>query len=227
MRALFGAAVCSGVLAGLLVTLLQTFTVVPLIVKAEAYEPGALASHHADDGVPHAGDDAHEPGVHSRFSTRLIINLTIGIGFALLLTGFMAALRRTGWRTGVLFGLSGFVAFVLAPAQGLPPELPGVPTAALGARQVWWLSTALATALALALIGLTRHPALALAGIGLLVLPHIFAAPVAPILQPMEPELASLVRVFNSASLVTNMLFWAALGGCAGALHQRFTSSGA
>ncbi|MEI2612914.1 MAG: CbtA family protein [Candidatus Promineifilaceae bacterium] len=37
------------------------------------------------------------------------------------------------------------LAFQLAPAFGLPPELPGMAAADLGARQVWWCGTALAT----------------------------------------------------------------------------------
>jgi predicted cobalt transporter CbtA len=51
----------------------------------------------------------------------------------------MALAARSGHdldaRRGLLWGLGGFAALHLAPAVGLPPELPGMASADLAARQ--------------------------------------------------------------------------------------------
>ncbi len=47
---------------------------------------------------------------------------------------------------GLLWGLAGFVVFVLAPNFGLPPELPGMQAGDLMQRQIWWLATVVLTA---------------------------------------------------------------------------------
>ena len=79
---------------------------------------------------------------------------------------------------GVLWGLAGFVAFQLAPAFGLPPELPGMPAADLVARQIWWWATALATGAGLlrASPDSATGPAIGVAAV-LMLLPHIIGAP--------------------------------------------------
>ena len=60
--------------------------------------------------------------------------------------------------------MAGFAVFMLAPSLGLPPELPGMPAAELGPRQVWWLLTAAATAAGLALLAFRRTPVWAVGG---------------------------------------------------------------
>ena len=52
----------------------------------------------------------------------------------------------------MFWGFAGFAVFTLAPGLGLPPELPAMPAADLGDRQIWWTATVLATAVGLALI---------------------------------------------------------------------------
>ena len=84
-------------------------------------------------------------------------NLVTAIGFALLLVAASEfAGGIAGWRQGLLWGLAGFAVFTLAPGLGLPPELPAMPAAELGARQVWWFGTVAATAAGLALIAFRR-----------------------------------------------------------------------
>src|SRR5947199_99021 len=103
------------------------------------------------------------------------------IGFALVLIGGVALARLGGYtidaRRGLIWGAAGFVVFALAPAIGLPPELPGMEAAALVARQQWWFLTAAATAGGLGLIIFAKPAALRVVGIVLIVLPHLIGAP--------------------------------------------------
>ncbi|MGV8769566.1 CbtA family protein, partial [Pseudomonas aeruginosa] len=62
-------------------------------------------------------------------------------------------LRATGqtWQD-LLWGLAGYAVFCLAPSLGLTTELPGTAAADLVQRQYWWIATAAATAVGLALL---------------------------------------------------------------------------
>ena len=123
------------------------------------------------------------PGIE-RAGYTLIADLLAGIGFALLLAGAVALARLRGYaidaRSGLLWGAAGFAVFALAPAIGLPPELPGMSAAELAARQQWWLLTAAATAAGLGLVIFARPAPLRVLGAVLLVLPHLIGAPAAP-----------------------------------------------
>jgi predicted cobalt transporter CbtA len=59
---------------------------------------------------------------------------------------------------------------------GLQPEIPGTLSEPIGQRQVWWVSSAVATALGLLLI-YYAVPAVKVAGAILLILPQIIGAP--------------------------------------------------
>jgi Probable cobalt transporter subunit (CbtA) len=59
---------------------------------------------------------------------------------------------NVNWRQGLIWGLGGFVAFNLASALGLPPDLPGTEVASLEARQIWWLATVVLTSVGLAML---------------------------------------------------------------------------
>jgi predicted cobalt transporter CbtA len=91
-----------------------------------------------------------------------------------LLSGSIAPVSL-GWRKGALWGLAAFICVDLAPAWGLPPQPPGVPVAHLYARQLWWVATVVATAVALWLL-FDRRKALPIRLMGLLVLviPHVY-----------------------------------------------------
>jgi cobalt transporter subunit CbtA len=241
---IFATALGAGVGVGLLIALLQHIALVPLILIAETYESGAVAHHHAkaldtgkpitfqvhalaafadeaqvhEQGAPNAGDSPWRP-VFTTIATTLT-----AVGFALLLTGaFALSGRAVDTREGLLWGLAGFAIFALAPAFGLPPELPGSLAAELVARQIWWIATAAATAAALALMVFVRAPWAVLIGVALLIAPHLIGAP-----QPPEgtgaapPELAA---AFAARSLVVNAVFWALLGLATGALYERLGRS--
>lgn len=221
-------AAIAGVLAGLGMTVAQQLTTVPLILKAEVYEEqGATAAH--DHGDAAAQPAAHEHGDEGwqpadgfeRTAFTLLANIVTGVGFALLLVAASElAGGITGWRQGVFWGLAGFAVFTLAPSLGLPPELPAMPAAELGVRQLWWVATAFSAAAALALMFYGRTPLAIVAAVALLVAPHLIGAPQPPSYDTPIPE--GLHHSFVVAVVLTALLFWVLLGALAGLFRERF-----
>ncbi len=98
----------------------------------------------------------------------------------------------------------------LAPALGLPPELPGRAAAPLAARQAWWLMTAAATGMGLYLIAIRRSLIAILGGLVLIVAPHVAGAPAPPDeASALPPALAAL---FAARSVTISFVFWALIG---------------
>jgi cobalt transporter subunit CbtA len=205
----------AGLLAALLLTLMQSLWVTPLILEAETYEsaePVAEHSHAANAAHDHHHDaDAWAPqdGAQRTLFTGLS-NLVVAVGFALMLAG-LYSLRAPGrtWQ-GLLWGLAGFATFSLAPAIGLPPELPGTAAAELTLRQYWWVGTAASTAAGLALLAFGGQWWLRVLGLLLLPLPYLVGAPQPEVHESLVPT--ALSQHFIYASLLVNALFWAALG---------------
>ena len=108
---------------------------------------------------------------------------------------------------------------MLAPSIGLPPGVPGMPEAALEARQLWWLLTVVATAAGLYLVIRLRVWYGALLGALCLVLPHLIGAP-APVAGD-GPVPADIVHAFRTATQTTNLVFWLVLGTATGFLFGR------
>lgn len=231
---IFVVALIAGLLAGLTVTAVQMSWSVPLIMAAETYETEAPATSHAHEApAAHAHEVAHDhdgagwaprDGFERAFWTWMT-NVLLGIGGGLLIAGAFA-LRRSeaGWRTGLAWGAGAFLAFGLSPSIGLPPELPGTAAADLAARQTWWLFTVIATGAGLGLGAYARRGLIRLAGVALVLAPHIVGAP-----QPAHDEaLAPLAlrEEFIVAALVSSACFWLVLGGTAGYLAGRFRLAG-
>ena len=226
-------AAIAGALAGLGMTVAQQLTTVPMILKAEVYEDQGAAHVHAHEAGTAAHDhqaaaNAHEhgdgwtpaDGAERTFFT-FAANMLTGIGFALLLVAVSELFGGiANWRQGVFWGLAGFVVFTLAPGLGLPPELPAMPAADLGARQAWWLGTVLATATALGLLFYSRSLINVLAAIALLIAPHVIGAPQPVSYESPIPE--GLHHSFVVAAVMTALLFWVLLGGLAGYVRGRF-----
>jgi cobalt transporter subunit CbtA len=224
-------AVIAGLVTGVLLTLVQLFTTVPLIAQAEVYEqraeqPSASAAapaHQEQDAHDHA-DGAWEPkdGFERAFYTG-VTTVLAAIGYALLLGACFSQLRLVGWRTGLGLGVAGFLIFQLAPAIGLPPEPPGSPYADLFARQIWWVGTAVATALAFGAWWYARSHSKAIwipVGIVLILLPHIIGAP-----QPVAGQTAivphELSQRFALMALFTAAVFWLVLGSVQGFVFSK------
>ena len=216
-------AALAGLLAGLVLTAMQIYATVPLILQAETFE-GAGGDHHGEAAVSEAEDgvEAWAPadGMERNLYTALAAIVT-GVGFGLLLVAASEfAGGIAGWRQGLVWGFAGFAVFTLAPGLGLPPELPAMPAADLVARQIWWIATVAATAAGLALIAFRASAVWAVVGVALIVAPHLIGAP-----QPVShesPGPADLHHRFVVVVTVTNLVFWLVLGAAVGALRPRF-----
>ena len=226
-------AVIAGLLSGLLLTVMQSFSTVPLILQAEVFENAAPEAGHSHDAAPaagaaasaaehHHGEEAWAPADgFERFIYTAAADMLSAIGFALVLVAASEAFGGfKGWRGGLMFGIAGFLAVILAPGLGLPPELPGMPAAELGPRQMWWVSTAVCTAMGLGLLAYTRSAAFAALAVVLLIAPHLVGAPLPPSHETAVPM--DLHARFVNAVYATNLVFWAVLGALAGVVREKF-----
>jgi cobalt transporter subunit CbtA len=231
LRNIVVVAALAGAIAGLGMTVAQHVATVPLILKAEVYEEqsvGAAAQDQDSTAPSQSAAHEHEGWQPARGFERtffsLLANVLTGIGFALLLVGaseLFGGIRD--WRQGLFWGLAGFAVFTLAPGLGLPPELPTMPAAELGPRQLWWLATALSTAMALGLLFYRRSPLAIIAAIILLVAPQLIGAPQPASYATPIPE--GLHHSFAVAVVLTTLLFWLVLGGLAGLFRERFIAA--
>jgi len=212
----------SGLLAALLLTLLQSLWVSPLILQAETFEKApATEVHEHAAGAAHTHDaEAWEPeDGWQRVLSTTGGNLVVAVGFALMLAGLYTLRAPTRTSQGLLWGLAGYATFVLAPTLGLPPELPGTAAADLAQRQMWWIGTVASTAVGIALIAFGRHWLLKLLGLAILATPHVIGAPQPEAHSMLAPE--ALETEFKLASQLTNVAFWLALGLISAWLFRR------
>ncbi|MXN67489.1 cobalt transporter [Stappia sp. GBMRC 2046] len=243
---IFGCALGAGCAAGLTLAFLQAVFTAPIILQAEIYETASAtgllqqAAASANDvgiwlvhgGEIHqniggaggilsglSGNWAPADGAERTLFTSLT-SVLIGFGFALLLlSAMLLSGRKIDASSGLLWGLGGFAAVALAPALGLAPELPGSAAADLSGRQGWWIATAIATAAGLRLVTAGRPSLVKLAGVALILAPHVIGAP-----QPHEytsTAPAELAGRFAATSLACAAVFWAVLGSGLGYLWQR------
>lgn len=226
LKKLLLAAFAAGLLSGAAVTTLHAVATTPLILHAEEYEHAAPAAHHHDTAAPPHEHAATAPAeaemsLPVRAAFTAMADMVTGSGYALLLVAaFLLSGRRVDAREGVLWGLAGYAAFNLAPAVGLPPELPGMQAADLAMRQGWWLLTAAATAAGLWALTLGDDWTRRAGGIALLLLPHAVGAPAPDAIGgAVPPELAA---EFTARTLAVNAVFWAVLGLLSGYFCQRF-----
>jgi cobalt transporter subunit CbtA len=237
-------ALLAGAVCGLLLSAVQRWQVIPIISAAERYErmpapvEGGEMPAHAHAALEHG---AHEhsaeawepaPGME-RIGFTVLSNVLTAAGFALVLLAVMAAAHRLrvvtrfDWHYGLLWGLAGYAVFFVAPALGLPPEIPGAEAAPLSARQLWWVLSVGCTAAGLAGAAFGRTP-WRWAALALLALPYLVGAPV-PAASPFASqspaaaaELAVLARQFIWATTFANAVFWLALGSLSGWMVRRY-----
>lgn len=235
---LLTSAIGAGAVAWLLAAVLHFAFVQNLILLGEEYETGALVHYGAggatvshDDGAGHShaegeAADGHDHG-HSGEGSALTRDLwtavffgLVYVAYAMILVAGFAVARAYGKvitaREGLIWGVAGFAAFQLAPAMGLPPELPGTIAADLGARQVWWWGTVLATAGGFALFAYGRGFAAGLAGAVLIGLPHLIGAPLPDGFSGTAPP--EVAAAFASNVLGCALAVWALMGLAAGHL---------
>jgi cobalt transporter subunit CbtA len=244
-----------GALSGLLLSVVQRWQVIPIIDAAERFEqartPQAVEPARGEvQAHDHAGHD-HGAHVHSatawepaegaeRIGFTVLSNVLTAAGFALIMLVAMAvALRRRDtatqrkaaarldWRYGLLWGLAGYAVFFVAPAIGLPPEIPGAEAAPLESRQLWWMLTVACTAVGLTGAAFCKSPwrwtALALLVVPYLVgAPHLGASAFAEYPPAAAAEMTELAKRFVWATAITNGVFWIVLGALSGWAAQRF-----
>jgi cobalt transporter subunit CbtA len=231
-------ALFAGCAVGLLGALLHFAFVQNVLLLGEKYESGALVHfENAPSAAPHshdhtattaeAGQDDHAEAGHShdhgatdetstlkRNSLTVLFTILVYTAYALLLVaGFSVATafgKTITPRDGLLWGIAGFASFQLAPAMGLPPELPGSVAAALEDRQIWWWLTVACTATGLALIGYGRSLLLAAIGVVILALPHLIGAPRLDSFGGIVPP--ELSAEFAARVLGVGLAVWAVLG---------------
>jgi cobalt transporter subunit CbtA len=246
LKSLILSAAAAGVAAGLFTAVVQHVTTTPIIIEAEKYE-GATHDHSAGTPAHDHGDAAAAPamstpadnasaatvveeeewapadGIQRTLYTSLATTV-MGVGFGLIL---LAAMSLAGVginaRTGLAFGVAGFIAVALAPAMGLPPEIPGSGAAELGARQAWWFFAVGATAIGIAGLLLTETLWLQIGGVVLIALPQIVGAPHPHEYVSTAP--AELAGHFAATSLAVTAIFWAVLGYASGAFYERLSRS--
>lgn len=214
----------SGLLAALLLTLLQSFWVAPLILQAETYEQAPAVEVHehaagAMDGHSHDAQAWEPEDGWQRVLSTTGGNLVVAVGFALMLAGLYTLRAPSRTSQGLLWGLAGYATFCLAPTLGLPPELPGTAAADLVQRQVWWIGAAASTAVGLALIVFAGNWLLKLLGAAIIAVPHVIGAPQPEVHSMLAPQ--ALETQFKIASQLTNAAFWLALGLISAWLFRR------
>ncbi len=211
---LLTSAVFAGLVAGLIAAALQFMFVIPALLEGELFETGARV-HFGADGSPES--DRGAPSLGGDFARHLLtvgFNVVTYVGFGFLLLAAMAFAELRGLTTitpkqGLIWGLAGFIAIQLAPAIGLPPELPGTPAAEVGPRQMWWLGTLVATSLGLWVIAFGRGM-IALSGVILLIGPHLIGAPHLDAFWGVAPP--ELSAEFVTLSLGAAAAGWTSLG---------------
>lgn len=227
------AALIAGMAAGLIYGGVQHVQTTPLILAAEVYETAPAHDHAAavtDPAAPaEAAPAAHEheeeewtpaDGWQRTLSTTVSSMIT-GAGFALLLAGvsLLTGLPITP-KNGLIWGICGFLAATVAPGAGLAPELPGMPTADLVSRQVWWVATIIASGIGIFLIATKRELIWLAAAVVLIALPHIIGAP-----QPLTHETAvpaGLAASFAANTIAASAVLWSLIGLFLGLALQKF-----
>ena len=220
-------AILIGIVTGVVLSCLQVVSLNPIIFAAESFEVDAGSADTAADD--HSGDD-HEHSEDAwapadgleRTAFTFLANVLASTGFAAILLAMMAQFwlaraRNISWSQSLLWGLAGYLAVFVAPAIGLPPEIPGAVAAPVEHRQLWWALTALSVAIGLGLFALapTKFKAL---GLLFLALPYVIGAPhdQGPMFQHPDPAaiaaLTDLHQRFVVISGINNLVFWLLLG---------------
>lgn len=228
-----------GILAGLVVTLMQSFQVMPIIQSAEVFEGQSVpvSSHlHNEVSSSHShGDSSWTPsdGFERTFYTFLANSFT-AMGFSMLLLSVMMLTAKNksstkfDWRSAMAWGGAGYLIFFLAPSFGLPPEIPLANAAPVETRQLWWSLTALSTAAGLAGLVFGKAP-WRWAMPALIVLPHLVGAPHinGAMFDSHVAELEQLAQSFITATTLVNFVLWLVLGlSCVWAMQKINTKQG-
>jgi cobalt transporter subunit CbtA len=192
----------AGLVAGLAVAALQHVTTTPLIKAAEVYE---AAQHKHEASAEPAGWEPAEG--FERAAATSVATVVTSVGYALVLIALLlVANEPIKPKRAMVWGVCAFLATGLATGLGLAPQLPGAAETDLVARQLWWIGAAASTGAGLYVVLRLESIFAKLAGVALIVAPHIIGAP-----QPAAPEStvpAEFAARFAAASLALHALTW-------------------
>ncbi|MBC8267222.1 MAG: CbtA family protein [Rhodospirillaceae bacterium] len=208
---IFAAALAAGLLSAILITALQSVTIIPLIHEAETFEVAAPTHDHtATTEHDHSESEWMPAEGMERMLYTLLANFGAAVGFSLLLiAGLTFDLPSLSARRGVLWGLAGFGVFTISPALGLPPGIPGLAAPDEQAAQLWWLATVVLSAAGLGCLVFGKTIAFKAPGLVLLALPHLWGAP--PVIsESLVP--AYMAARFSAMSIVLGGVFWVLIG---------------
>jgi len=208
---LFAAAMAAGLLVAVFISSIELVTTTPLILQGESYETAsAVACSTKNCDITDLNAWKPQNGIE-RFLYTVLANAVTAIAFALILVvGLTIGEHDVDYTKGLLWAGAGFIVFTLAPLLGLPPELPGMPTADLLDRQIWWGVTVASTGAGLSALVFNRSPFFKGTGIILMILPHIWGAPQPSTHLTLVP--ATLAAKFATTSIIVSALQWALIG---------------
>ncbi|WP_198243666.1 CbtA family protein [methane-oxidizing endosymbiont of Gigantopelta aegis] len=204
------AAFITAIVASIAYSAYQEVAVTPIILAAEEFEvPEVTGSETEETWSP-------ENGLERRLFTFSADFLT-AFSFSLMLISAMATQRKLTLLQGLGWGIAGYLCFFVAPALGLPPEIPGIETSSLVGRQLWWLIAVIFTAAGLWLVVFAKIP-LKTVGIVILIAPHLLGAPnpeTHAFANPDPVAVAQLTELWHQFILQTsiaNALLWLIIG---------------
>ena len=227
-------AILVGIATGLLLSCMQVFSLNPIIFAAETFEVEVpVAAEGADQHSGHSHDHSAADGHHDadewapadgfeRTAYTFLANILASTGFAAVLLALMSVFwlardRNISWTQGVMWGAAGYLAVFVAPAIGLPPEIPGEVAAPLEHRQLWWMLTAACVSTGLCIFAFAPVKVRAL-GVLFLAIPYLVGAPHVhgPMFQHPDPSaiaaLTDLHQKFVVVSGINSLVFWVLLG---------------
>lgn len=209
------------ILAGLIFSAYQSFFITPIILNSEVYEVLGPAGYQIESWSPEDGIERH--------SWSFVTNFLLCFAYALILLSVMTFKSNITTVKGLFWGIAAYLIVFVAPALGLPPEIPGMEAAYLEGRQAWWIVTLIFTAVALWMI-VFLELFYKVIGVVLVTVPHIFGAP-----QPenhgfanTDPQaveaLTTLWHQFIIQTSIANALLWLVIGISAGFFIKKYIS---
>lgn len=218
---LLTSALFAGAASGLIAALLQLWFVQPVLLHAELYETGALLHFGAESNIAAVQDVSGFDPLRDGLS--IVFTMLVYSGYAMVLLALMALAEERGaiitGRTGLIWGIAGFVAVHFAPGFSLAPEVPGVAAADVTARQIWWFATVAMAVVAMGLIGFGKGFAAWAGAAVLLLAPHVYGAPQPEVFTgPVPTEIGAL---FAARALGVGLAAWVLLGAFSGFIWSR------
>ena len=218
-------ALFAGAVAGLLAALLQLYFVQPVLLHAELYEGGDLVHFGATSEVSAHPELGGLDPVRDGLST--VFTMLVYSGYALIMIALMSLAEQRGAvisaRTGLIWGVAGFLVVHFAPGFTLAPEVPGVAAADVYARQVWWFATVAAAAVALWLIAFGHSWKAWGPAVVLLLTPHVIGAPEPDVFTgPVPTEIGAL---FAARAYGVGLAAWVMVGCLGGYFWSRESAS--